>query len=90
MSPNPDTLCAAAVMLGSAVCSGHAGRNCVVSDSTERRSESEWDPMPKAPVISVGTRSIPTVSNLRGRTGSIEWATDGTNAKKTLQNAEIA
>ena len=83
MSPNPDTLCAGALMLSSAVCSGHAGRNCVVS---ERRSESEWDPMPRAPAISVGTRSIPTVSNLRGRTGGI----DGTNAKKTPQNAEIA
>jgi hypothetical protein len=69
MSPNPDTLCAAAVMLGSAVCSGHAGRNCVVSDSTERRSESEWDPMPRAPAISVGTRSVPTVSNFARQNG---------------------
>jgi hypothetical protein len=66
MSPNPDTLCAAVVMLGSAVCSGHAGRICVVS---ERRSESEWDPMPRAPAISVATRSVPTVSNFVRQNG---------------------
>ena len=42
MSPNPGTLYVAAVILGSAVCSGLAGRDSAVSDSTER-SESEID-----------------------------------------------
>ncbi len=64
MSPNPGTLCAPAVMLSSAVCIGPAGRVCAVSDSTERRSESECDPMPRAPAISKReTRPVPTVSN---------------------------
>jgi hypothetical protein len=34
-----------------AVCSGLAGMDSAVSDSTERRSESEWEPMPRAPTI---------------------------------------
>jgi hypothetical protein len=50
---NPGTLCAAAEMLSSAV-----------SDSTERRSESECKPMPRAPAIGrMETRPVPTVSN---------------------------
>jgi hypothetical protein len=64
MSPNPGTLCAAAVMLTSAVCGGPAGTGSAVSGSTERRSESECEPMPRAPTISrMETRPVPTVSN---------------------------
>ena len=64
MSPNPGTLCAAAVMLSSAVCSGLAGIDAAVSDSTERRRESECEPMPRAPAISrMETKTVPTVSN---------------------------
>jgi hypothetical protein len=61
---NPGTLCAAAVMLSSAACSGPAGRDSTVSDSTERRSESECEPMPRAAAISkIETRPALTVSN---------------------------
>jgi len=83
MSPNLGTLRAAAVMLSRAVCSEPAGSDSAVSDSTERRSDSKCGPVPRAPVISrIETRPIPNVSNLRGRRGSVDWATDGTNAKK--------
>jgi len=64
MSPNLDTLCAAAVMPSSAVCSGPTGRDSVVSDSTERKSKSECEPMPRSPAISrIETRPVPSVLN---------------------------
>ena len=64
MSPHPGTLCAAAVMLSGAICSGLASMDSAVSEpeSTEKR-ESQYEPMPRESAISrIETRPVPTVN----------------------------
>jgi len=64
MNPTPGTLCAAAVTPSSAVRSGPSGTARAVSDSAEKRSESECEPIPRAPPRSrMATSPVPTVSN---------------------------
>jgi hypothetical protein len=64
MCPIPGMLWAAAVTSSSAVCSGPSGTAWAVSASAESRSESECEPIPRAPPMSrMATSPVPTVSN---------------------------